>query len=172
VRDSQHSLEAVLASISGLRPARVKGLPMLKQAVVLLWGIGRAAEGGSRLLPWHDTVAALTPLLEEFRRPEERTVGRPDYPIAALHRAGLWELRGHDGAVPTAHGDSLLKAWFAEQQPESGLPSAIWEIMRDSAEARRQAVQEIGRKFALGAEYSDLLRAVGLDPGELLKDVE
>jgi len=171
VRDSQHSLGAVLASISDLRPARVNGLPMLKQAVVLLWGIGRAAEGGSRLLPWHDTVVELVPLLREFRRSGERA-GRPDYPIAALYRAGLWELRGHDGAVPTAHGDSLLKAWFADQQPEGGLPVAVWEIMRDSTEARRQAVQEIGRKFALGEEYGDLLCAVGLDPGELLKDVE
>ena len=66
----------------------------------------------------------------------------------------------------------MLKAWFADQQPEGGLPVAVWEIMRDSTEARRQAVQEIGRKFALGEEYGDLLCAVGLDPGELLKDVE
>ena len=45
-------------------------------------------------------------LLQHHGRPGERP--RPDYPVAALCHAGLWELRGFTSPVPAAHGDAAL----------------------------------------------------------------
>ncbi|MDB4872572.1 MAG: endonuclease, partial [Gemmatimonadales bacterium] len=89
--------DGLVATIDGLQYATASGKPMLKQPVVLLWAIGRAHQGDDRLLAWDQTERALTALLEKYRRVGERP--RPDFPIAALFHAGLWELTGHTGPV-------------------------------------------------------------------------
>jgi 5-methylcytosine-specific restriction enzyme A len=156
------ALDDILAAISGLKPAQVSGGPMLKQAVVLLWGIGRARGDGERFWPWGATCEALVPLLEAHRREGERSQGRPDYPIAALHRAGLWDLRGHSGAVPVAHGDSGLKRWFDEHQPSSGPTAAMHALVHRSGEARIRVIDAIVDRFFPDMDYRGLAADVGI----------
>ncbi|MGI8333695.1 HNH endonuclease [Actinomadura scrupuli] len=166
------ALTEILTAIGGLKPppAQASGLPMLKQAVVLLWGIGRARGDGERLMPWTATCEALVPLLEAHRREGERDQGRPDYPVAALYRAGLWDLQGHQGAVPPAHGDTALKGWFDEHRPSSGLPVPLHDLVHGSGEARIRVVDAIVDRFFEDWDYSALMAAVGLDDEDLADD--
>ena len=87
---------------------------------------------------------------------------RADYPVAALHHAGLWELDQNGGQAPNAHGDAELKRWFDEHQPRGGLVSPVYDLMRHSGEARVSAVGAILDKFFAEADYVFLLEDVGL----------
>ncbi|MEV0402978.1 HNH endonuclease signature motif containing protein [Actinoallomurus sp. NPDC050550] len=161
--------DEIVRTIGRLRRAPDSGKPMLKQAVVLLWAIGRARTGEDRLMRWTETVAALAPLLEEFRRDGERRQGRPDYPIAALCHAGLWDLPGHTN-VPRAHGDAALKAWFAEHSPEGGPSASLYALARESGVARIRFIEAIAARFFDDFDESGLLAAVGLYDEDVATD--
>ncbi|MGW5380698.1 HNH endonuclease [Nocardia sp. NPDC003999] len=155
--------------IDKLRPATVADGPMLKQAVVLFWAIGRAQRGENRVLPWKHTHAELVPLLTAHHRPGERPEGRPDYPIAALCRAGLWTLDA-SSSIPAAHGDATLRRWFEEQQPAGGLPESVYELLRLSGLARMQIVTAIIDKFFGEFDCAAVMNAVGLDGDSIAHD--
>jgi 5-methylcytosine-specific restriction protein A len=120
------------------------------------------------LLAWDETEGALTALLEKYRRAGERP--RPDFPIAALFHAGLWELTGHTGPVPRAHGDSAVEAWFRRNKPQGGLPIAVHDLMRRSGQARVQVIDALIDHFFDDFDYSDLLTEVGLFDDEVTAD--
>ncbi|GAA0946912.1 HNH endonuclease signature motif containing protein [Actinocorallia libanotica] len=150
------------APIRGLKPNCVKSGPMLKQAVVLAWAIGRAVEGHPRLEPWAQTRDLLHPLLKEHKRDGESDRPNPAHPVAALYQAGLWDLQGFDGVVPTAHGHP--EDWFASHQPLGGLPTACHTLVRASATARFEVLDALQEKFELPLEeYEALLSAAGID---------
>ncbi|GAA4516539.1 hypothetical protein GCM10023191_087670 [Actinoallomurus oryzae] len=159
----------IASAIGGLRCASVAGKPMLKQAVVLLWAIGRARAGHDRLLGWADTTGALTPLLQTHRRDGERREGRPDYPIAALFHAGLWDLPGHTD-VPRAHGDAAVRTWFAEHAPDGGLPWSVYALARRSGTARVRMIDAITTRFLEDFDESGLLAAAGLYDEDVATD--
>src|SRR5690242_5428264 len=160
--------DEVASAVNDLRPASASGKPMLKQAVVLLWAIGRARAGHDRLLGWADTVNALTPLLKTHRRDGESRHGRPDYPIAALFHAGLWELPGH-ADVPRAHGTAVW-VWFVDQAPEGGLPESVYALARRSGPARVRMIDAISARFFDDFDESGLLTAVGLYDEDVADD--
>ncbi|MEV0299242.1 HNH endonuclease signature motif containing protein [Nocardia sp. NPDC050710] len=159
----------MVRAIDKLRPATVAGGPMLKQAVVLLWAIGRAQRGADRVLTWERTHAELVPLLTAHHRSGERPGGRPDYPIAALCRGDLWTL-DTSTPVPAAHGDARLHRWFDEQQPAGGLPEPVYELLRSSGLARVQIVTAIIDKFFGDFDYSAVAKAVGLGSDSIADD--
>lgn len=150
------------APIHTLRPNLTKGRPMLKQAVVLVWAIGRAVRGRPRLLPWTETREELLPLLQKFKRDGESSRPNPAHPVAALYQAGLWDLQGFAGAVPNAHGH--LEDWFASRQPTGGLPTACHDLVRTSVATRLEVLDALQEKFELSPEeYEELLAAAGID---------
>ncbi|MQS39183.1 HNH endonuclease [Streptomyces katsurahamanus] len=112
-------------------------------------------------MSWTGTEAALAGLLE---RHGERP--RPDYPVAALCRAGLWSLSGHAGDAPSAHGDAKLRKWFAENRPDGGLAEPVYELLRSSGGTRLAVLDELLRAFD-GLEDGALLEEVGLYDDEL-----
>ncbi|WP_157963818.1 HNH endonuclease signature motif containing protein [Actinocorallia populi] len=135
---------------------------MLKQAVVLVWAIGRAVHGRPRLAPWTESREELHPLLKEFKRDGESKRPNPAHPIAALYQAGLWDLQGFDGVVPTAHGHP--EDWFASRHPTGGLPTACHDLVRTSVTARLEVLDALQEKFELSPEeYEALLSAAGID---------
>ncbi|GAA0366048.1 hypothetical protein GCM10010151_64970 [Actinoallomurus spadix] len=160
----------VASTIGGLKRAFTDGKPMLKQAVALLWAIGCARAGKPRLLSWPETVAELKPLLETYRRDGEGRKGRPDYPIAALFHAGLWDLPGHSGDVPRAHGDAELRAWFADHSLRGGLPEPVYTLARRSGPARIELIEAVAARFFDDFDEADLLRAVGLYDEDIAAD--
>lgn len=100
--------------------ATASGRPALYQPITLLWAIGEARRGEARITTWADTDRSLRTVLERHSMHGERP--RPDYPVAALTHAGLWELHGHSGLVPAAHGDAGLRRWFEANQPSGACP--------------------------------------------------
>lgn len=170
--EPDQQVATIVQQVAALRPAYVNGGPMLKQAVVLLWAIGRARAGHTRLLEWRDTVAALAPLLEEHLRDGERHEGRPDYPIAALYRADLWDLAGHTDDVPPAHGDSALRSWFNDQTPHGGLPEPAYDLIRRSGQARIRLIEAVTARFFGDLDDGPLLNAVGLYDEQAAADAE
>ncbi|MGW5689615.1 HNH endonuclease [Streptomyces asiaticus] len=160
--------EDLIGRIANLRVNRASGQPALYQPIALLWAFGRARRGEARLLPWGETEDAIKALLEGHGMRGERP--RPDYPIAALHHGGLWELHGHTGSVPPAKGDSKLRRWFAEHQPSGGLPAPVYNLVRYSAETRLTVIDTLLSTFFQDLEYSPLLTDVGLYDANVAED--
>jgi len=135
-------------------------LPALYQPIALLWAIGRAYRREPRIEGWETTRLQIADLLGRYGVRGERP--RPDYPIAALHNAGLWELQTGSVPVPTAHGDTELERWFDRHAPTGGLVVPVYELLRTSASARIAAVRVILGRFFQETEYVELLEEVGL----------
>ena len=149
--------EELLHRIGQLKVNRASGRPLLYQPITLLWAVGRARHAEDRLLPWDVTVEALGGLLRRHGlRP------RPDYPIAALHSTDLWDLPDHPGSVPSAHGDSTLKRWFADHRPRSGPAETAYDLLRRSGEARIAVVDTLLSTYFVGIDGEPLLHQVGL----------
>ncbi|MFE7973556.1 HNH endonuclease [Streptomyces shenzhenensis] len=144
--------------VTSVKASRSSGAPALYKPITLLWAMGRALRGEPRLLPWSATEEALADLLARHGVRGEKQ--RPDYPIASLHREGLWTLHDYAGDATTAHGDGKVRRWFAENQPRGGLPEPVYDLFRHSALTRLAVIDEL-----LGTFFDDL------DPAPLLADV-
>ncbi|HEY2404194.1 MAG TPA: HNH endonuclease signature motif containing protein [Steroidobacteraceae bacterium] len=150
--------------LTKLNVYRSGGLPALYQPITLLWAFARAGRGEPRLVSWEETQRQVAELIERRGR-----LGKGDrvyYPVAALYGAGLWELDTDSGAVPNAHGSSVPQRWFEEQQPRSGLVKPVYELVRDSTDARAAAVRALTKTYFVAADSAALLRELGLSSPE------
>ena len=150
-------LAGLLARLNVNKP---NGIRALYQPITLLWAFGRARQGLPRLVEWASAERSLQELFARHGRPGEEK-GRAAYPAAALHGAGLWELDA-GGQAPTGAHSSLTEGWFRAHQPRSGLVEPVYELIRDSATARFEAVETLVTSYFDGAEYVELLEEVGL----------
>ncbi|MEV1068552.1 HNH endonuclease signature motif containing protein [Streptomyces sp. NPDC050263] len=146
--------------ITHLQVNRSSGHPALYQPIALLWAMGRALRGESQLLPWSETEEALKTLLERHGVRGERP--RPDYPVASLHRVGVWVLHDYAEPVPTAHGDAKVRRWFAANQPVGGLAEPLYELVQESEVTRLAVIDELVDTFFDGLDCTPLLADVGL----------
>ncbi|MFI0354362.1 HNH endonuclease [Actinomadura sp. 9N407] len=153
----------LLAELKGLRVASTADGPARHQPITLLWALGRAAHHAPRLVSWDAAQVELRGLLREYGRPRSRP--RPEFPILALAHTDLWELHGHAGAVPTAHGEPF--GWMEQHNPYSGLQAWAYELAASSADARAEAIAELGQRFFEGAIPQALLDDVGLHPVQM-----
>ncbi|WP_205625626.1 hypothetical protein [Actinomadura atramentaria] len=152
-------LHRLIALVQALRVHRTPDGPALHQPIVLLWAFGRAARRRPRLTAWEDARPELRRLLLDHGRPSSRA--QPEYPLLALHRAGLWEFTGHDGPVPTAHGEP--GRWLDRQNPDGGLPVWVENLAASSPVARAAVLGELGDRFFDGDVPGELLRDIGLE---------
>lgn len=146
--------------VTHLKVNRSSGHPALYQPIALLWAMGRALRGEPRLLPWTETEEALKTLLERHGMRGERP--RPDYPVASLHRVGVWTLRDHTQPVPTAHGDTEVRRWFAANRPLGGLAEPLHDVLRDSGVTRLAVIDALVDTYFDGLDSTPLLADVGL----------
>ncbi|WP_190136212.1 HNH endonuclease signature motif containing protein [Streptomyces longispororuber] len=152
--------DGLVDRVGTLRVAHAPTGPRLYQPITLLWAVGRAFRGEPRTLPWEETRAALGRLLTRHGLRGERA--RPDYPVLALHNAGLWTLHGSGGAAPPAHGDAELRRWCAAHRPVSGLAEPVHALLRTSGEARVAVIQALVGRFYDGLDETPLLEDLGL----------
>ncbi|MFI8190477.1 HNH endonuclease signature motif containing protein [Streptomyces sp. NPDC085946] len=152
--------DALLHLVTHLKVNRSGGHPALYKPIVLLWAMGRALRGEPRLLPWAATEEALADLLRRHGMRGERP--RPDYPVASLHRDGIWALHGCPDPVPTAHGDAALRRWFAAHQPLGGPAEPVYALFGDPV-TRLAVLDELLGTFFEGLDAAPLLRDTGLD---------
>jgi 5-methylcytosine-specific restriction enzyme A len=131
------------------------GRQALYQPLALLWAVGRAHQGLARMAEWSQTETALGEFLERHGAQP-----RPHYPVVALYHAGLWDLGG-PRPVPPAHGNAPLH-WFASNQPASGLPAPVYNLVRYSGEARVAAAAVMVDKYLEDADYDAILADAGL----------
>jgi 5-methylcytosine-specific restriction protein A len=157
---SEMTSSDLVARISQLQVRWADGLPALYQPITLLWAFGRALRGEPRIADWKTTRLQVGDLLARYGTRGERQ--RPDYPVAALYRAALWELEVGADPVPTAHGDAQLERWFRDHAPVGGLVAPVYELIRDWPDARVAAVREIIGTYFQGTDYVELLEDVGL----------
>jgi 5-methylcytosine-specific restriction protein A len=146
--------------LTRLNVYRSDGLPALYQPITLLWAFARAGRGEPRFVSWEETQRQVAALIKRHGRPGEGN--RVYYPVAALYGAGLWELQTDSGAVPNAHGSSVPQRWFDEHQPRSGLVKSVYELVRDSADARATAVRALTDTYFVSADPAALLGELGL----------
>ncbi|PTH86701.1 hypothetical protein C9J60_21015 [Streptomyces sp. A244] len=158
--------DELIHRITHLKVNRSANHRSLYKPIALLWAMGRAHRGEARLLPWTETEAALKLLLQRHGRGERL---RPDYPIASLHRDGVWELRDCTDPVTTAHGDAGVKRWFTTNQPLGGLAEPVYDLFRHSGVTRLAVLDELVGTFFEDLDAAPLLTEVGLgdvDPAE------
>jgi 5-methylcytosine-specific restriction enzyme A len=149
--------------LTRLNVYRSGGLPALYQPITLLWAFARSGRGEPRLVSWVETQRQVAALIKHYGRPGEGD--RVYYPVTALYGAGLWELDTDSGTVPNAHGSSVPQRWFDEHQPRSGLVTPVYELVRDSVEARAVAVRALTETYFVDADPTALLDELGLyDP--------
>ncbi|WP_344903208.1 HNH endonuclease signature motif containing protein [Actinomadura meridiana] len=141
-----------------LRIASTADGPARHQPITLLWAFGGAAHRHPRLVPWRDAYSKLRDLMHEYGQLNSRPT--PEFPIVALARTEIWELHGHTGAVPAAHGNPIT--WLEEQDPHCGLTAWAYELMASSESARMEAVATLGQRFFGGKLPKELLTEVGL----------
>jgi 5-methylcytosine-specific restriction enzyme A len=139
------------------------GRQALYQPLALLWAFGRAHRGLARMAEWGETQAALGEFLE--RHGEHR---RPDYPVTALYHAGLWDL-GSPRPVPPAHGDAAQR-WSISNQPVSGLPAPVYNLVRYSGEARVAATATIVDRYLQDADHNAILADARLADADVADD--
>jgi hypothetical protein len=92
--------------VEGLAPAGTPERPVRHQGILLLWAIGRAAQGLPRLVRWTDAQQELRPLLTALGREGSRPT--PQYPFVALTGTQWWELPEVLDEIPRAHGSVPL----------------------------------------------------------------
>ena len=154
----------LVVQLSALRPYRSPdGRQALYQPLALLWAVGRAHQGLARMTEWSETETTLGEFLE--RHGEHP---RPNYPVAALYHAGLWDIAG-PRPVPPAHGNAPLR-WFASNQPASGLPEPVYNLVRYSGEARVAAAAAIVDKYLENVDYDAILSDAGLATAGIADD--
>ena len=73
----------------------------------------------------------------------------------------MWEIDTHGEPVPRAHG-SITERWFRDHQPATGLVTPVYELIRDSADARHAAVSALLATFWPDGSPVELLDEVGL----------
>lgn len=158
------TVAVLIESLSGLRLSRAPdGHPRLYQPLTLLWAIGRAHRGLARMADWSETEADLAGFLE--RHGEHP---RPHYPVAALYHADLWDIDG-PRPVPPAHQNAPLR-WFAANQPSSGLPAPVYDLVRYSGEARVVAVAALVDRYLHDADWTSVLIDAGLADDDIADD--
>lgn len=148
----------LLQILETLRAANTPYGPARHQPITLLWAMGRAAHHCPRLTLWRDAHLELRGLMREYGQPSSRPT--PEYPILALARTELWELQGHAGAVPPAHGEPM--AWLDEQNPNFGLTTWAYELIAFAETVRSEAVAILGRRFFDSRLPEAMLAEVGL----------
>ncbi|MEV5083121.1 YDG/SRA domain-containing protein [Streptomyces sp. NPDC056159] len=148
-------MEELCAAVEALRVDQSTGLPARHQPITLLWGLGRAAAGRPRLVPWANARTELRRLLSKYGRPSSDP--SPEYPFVALHRSRLWELDGVTGEVPQARG-SRLRSWLTAQNPRGGLRDEVYALMATNPAARQRVVDALLRRFFDGEDPSTLLQ--------------
>lgn len=154
--------DVLVGLLTKLRVYRSGGPPALYQPITLLWAFGRARRGEPRLASWPLMQREVGELLTRYGRGETAAVY---YPVAALHGAGLWELDARPESVPSAHGSSVPQRWFDEHQPKGGLVKPVYNLLRDSPEARAAAVRTLMDTHVGGPDATALLAELGLsDP--------
>lgn len=158
--DDGMTSDDLVKRISTLHVRWANGQPALYQPITLLWAIGRAHRGEPRIESWEVTKEQVGELLGRFGFRGERP--RPDYPVAALCKADLWELETGGVPIPAAHGDAELKRWFDNHAQSGGLAATAYELFRDSVTACASAVRAIVDTYFQDVRHAELLEAVGL----------
>ncbi|WP_433475390.1 hypothetical protein ACQPZP_43185 [Spirillospora sp. CA-142024] len=148
----------LLEILGTLRAANTPDGPARHQPITLLWALGRAAHQHPRLVFWRDVHRELRGLMREYGQPSSRPT--PEFPIVALAHTDLWELQGHVGPVPPAHGKPIT--WLEEQNPHCGLSTWVYELVASTEAVRLEVIEIIDRKFFDGDLPEALLTAVDL----------
>jgi len=162
--ESVLTVSELVGLLSSLRPYRSPdGRQALYQPLTLLWAFGRAHQGLARTTAWSETEVALGEFLE---RHGEKP--RPYYPVTALYHAGLWDLGG-PWPVPPTHGNAPQR-WFATNQPLSGLPAPVYNLVRYSGEARVMAVATLAERYLQDADQEAILADAGLADPDVAED--
>jgi 5-methylcytosine-specific restriction protein A len=161
--------DELIRGVLSLRVSRASRHPASYQPITLLWAIGRARRGDPRIASWAETEQSLRTMLERYGRHGERS--RPDYPVAALFRVGLWELRGHVGPVPAAHGDAELRRWFDANEPDGGLAEPADDLIRRSGRVRAAVTTAIVDAYLADQDCVALLAHLGLSDGQIAADL-
>ncbi|MFD0857313.1 hypothetical protein ACFQ07_34235 [Actinomadura adrarensis] len=87
---------------------------------------------------------------------------RPEFPVLALYQTDLWDVQGHTGAVPPAHGEP--RGWLDENNPSFGLSTWAYDLIRDSAATRKAAIEMLSCRFFDSKIPDQLLVDSGLPP--------
>ncbi|WP_158846718.1 hypothetical protein [Saccharothrix deserti] len=150
----------LVTMVERLAPAGTSERPVRHQGILLLWAIGRAAQGLPRLVRWTDAQEELRPLLTALGREGSRPT--PQYPFVALAETQWWELPEVLEKTPRAHGSAPLK-WLKKHNPLGGLPSEIYDLLATNADARDAVVRALLHRFFRDSPTAEALRLTGLD---------
>ncbi|MEU6929851.1 HNH endonuclease [Streptomyces sp. NPDC046374] len=129
-----------------LAPAKRGDGQKLHRPLLLLWAVGRAAEGQPRQQPWAAIRDALMPLLTEYADATDGPLSAL-YPFWALQKNELWEVEGSDALVLTSGGRRPSLATLNEANPLAGLPEADYALLAQDTELAARIAGSLLMRF-------------------------
>ena len=109
-------------------------------------------------------------VFQQLWSPRERD--RVFHPVAALHKAGLWELRADPEQVPSAQGSSVPQRWFDDHQPNGGVVEPVYNLLRESPETLDAAVNVLVQTYFTDVDPTVLLSELGVSEPEVTSPLE
>jgi 5-methylcytosine-specific restriction protein A len=165
--------QELLRRIGSVRPARRGDGQARHRPLLLLWAIGQAAAGASRVQSWSIVRSALAPLLTKYAEVQDGADGAR-YPFWVLRRDGLWEVTRSDELTMTSQGRRPTLESLNAIYPDAGLLEKDYEILRAKPEVAAEAVaglilryfpslptgllEDLGLTQVLGSRWADALR--------------
>ncbi|MFF1927301.1 HNH endonuclease [Streptomyces sp. NPDC058228] len=159
--------------VGDVRPARRTGGTALHRPVLLLWAIGQAVTGATRMRSWSATRDAVAPLMEKYAQVEDGA-DSTRYPFWALVRDDLWTVDHGEELTLTSRGRRPTLESLNRIDPAGGLREDDYVLLLSHPDAAARAaaglllryfyplpaslLEEFGLHDLLAGRWADALR--------------
>ncbi|MFD0167107.1 YDG/SRA domain-containing protein [Streptomyces decoyicus] len=150
-----------LEALASLPLHRPSGEPSRDQPIALLWAISRAVEGAGRLTSWNKAKADLRAMLTEYGKVDSNPT--PESTFLELRQFPFWEILDTNGETPDFTDTDALTG-LAQQTPEGGLETSLYEQLTSDEDLCRNAVKLLHEQYFQDYHLDLLLLEAGI-PG-------
>jgi len=160
------SPEDIIERVSNLKPPEQDGQRAPHRPLLLLLAISRMVNGKERLALFSELEGPMKDLLREFGPP--RKVLSPELPFWHLQSDGLWEVPRSDDLARRKGKDRPLKSEYYRHRTRGGLPQDVFDVLKGDGDLRKKIVVMLLEEDFPPQRHEALVRALGLDPSEML----
>ncbi len=131
--------------------------------LLLLYALGRYADGGPRLIEYERLDKDLLELFREFAPP--RAKYDPVHPFWYLRNDGVWEVPGGEPArVRKRKSSEPTKRWLRDNHVACGLTEELFDALVADPSLLRDVAGDLLEAHFPDTLHAEIMAAVGLDP--------
>ena len=159
----RQTLDRFLQAIRGMRVHRDgEGRPALKKPLLLLLILDRLASGklSENRISFSAIEEELTSLIKRFGRRTAKGSASPEEPFVYLATASFWTVNYPEG-TPDDRRARRSKRVLRDAGTYASLDDTLFELLRDSGSARKEAMACVLECWAAGEAGDELRTAFG-----------